>query len=331
MRLRVAFALLLLWSAFAQAGAARAADVVDATGRTVTVPDHIAHIVPAGPPAAVLLEALAPDLMMGWPEPISDDARALLAPAAAKAPEIPRLTGKDDVTDKIKALKPDLIVDYGTVSPRYTDLAKATQQKTGIPTILLDGSMAAIPKTLRTLGAILHREDRADTLARLAEAILVLPLARGPVMPTVVYVRGADGLSVAAPGTDVTEVFDRLGWRVLAPPGDGTFRQSTVDAIRTLNPDVIVLADPKAHDAVEKDPNWKSVRAVHGGYAFFAPSLPFGWVEEPPSINRLLALAWLGGSDPGTLASLFNAVVYGHVLTPAQHDAVLAGFRPVSQ
>jgi iron complex transport system substrate-binding protein len=326
MGLRVVVALLLLWT-----GAARAADIVDATGRTVTVPDHIARIVPAGPPAAVLLAALAPDLMAGWPEPISDEARALLSPAAAKPPQIPRLTGRDDVTDKIKALKPDLILDYGTVSPRYADLAKATQQKTGIPTVLLDGSMTEIPKTLRTLGAILHREDRAETLAHLAEAILALPLAKGPVMPSVVYVRGADGLSVAAPGTDVTEVFDRLGWRVLAPPGEGIFRQSTVDGIRALNPDVIVFADPKAHDAIAKDPNWKTVRAVHTGYAFFAPDMPFGWVEEPPSINRLLALAWLGGSDPGTLAALFNAVVYGHVLTPAQHDAVLAGFRPVSQ
>ncbi len=331
MRLRVVFALLSLWCGTAQIGAARAADIVDATGRTVTVPDHIARIVPAGPPAAVLLAALAPDLMVGWPEPVSDDARALLSPAAAKAPQIPRLTGKDDVTDKIKALKPDLILDYGTVSPHFSDLAKATQQKTGIPTILLDGSMAEIPKTLRALGVILHREDRADTLARLAEAILVLPLAHGPVMPSVAYVRGADGLSVAAPGTDVTEVFDRLGWRVLAPPGDGAFRPTTVDGIRTLNPDVIVFADPKAHEAVDKNPDWKTVRAVHSGYAFFAPALPFGWVEGPPSINRLLALAWLGGSDPGTLASLFNAVVYGHVLTPAQHDAVLSGFRPVSQ
>jgi iron complex transport system substrate-binding protein len=326
MRLRVIFALLSLWS-----GSALAADVVDATGRTVTVPDHIAQIVPAGPPAAVLLAALAPDLVMGWPEAMSDEARALLSPALAKVPQIPRITGKDDVADKIKALKPDLIVDYGTVSPRYTDLAKATQQKTGIPTILLDGSMTEIPKTLRTLGAILHREDRADTLARLAEAILVLPLARGPVMPSVVYVRGADGLTVAAPGTDVTEVFNQLGWRVLAPPGDGTFRQTTVDVIRTLNPDVIVFADPKAHDMIAANPDWKTVRAVHSGFAFFAPAMPFGWVEEPPSINRLLGLAWLGGSDPGTLASLFNAVVYGHVLTPAQHDSVLSGFRPLPQ
>jgi iron complex transport system substrate-binding protein len=67
------------------------------------------------------------------------------------------------------------------------------------------------------------------------------------------------------------------------------------------------------------------VRAVREGHAVVAPSLPFGWLEEPPSINRLLGLAWLGGRDPVTLASLFNAAVYGRVLTPTQLDTVLAG------
>jgi iron complex transport system substrate-binding protein len=304
---RSLIACLLLWSV-----AAQAADVVDATGRTVQIPDRIAHVLPAGPPAAVLLAALAPDLMMGWPDPISDDTRTMLAPAAAGGGDVPRLTGHDDVTDKIKALKPDLIVDYGTVSPRYTDLDKATQQKTGIPTILLDGSMTEIPHALRTLGTILHREDRAETLARFAEAILGLPKLQGK-LPSVVYARGADGLNVAAPGTDITEVFTRLGLHVLAPDGQGTFRAASIDAIRKLDPDGA----------------WRVVRAVREGHAFVSPSLPFGWIEEPPSINRLLGFAWLNGSDPGILAAIFNAVVYGRVLTPLQSDTVLAGFRPL--
>ena len=54
-----------------------------------------------------------------------------------------------------------------------------------------------------------------------------------------------------------------------------------------------------------------------------SPALPFGWVEEPPSINRLIGLAWLEGRDPVTLAALSNAIVYGHVLTPAERDGVL--------
>ena len=126
-----------------------AGTVVDATGRSVEVPEQIARVLPAGPPAAILLAALAPDLMLGWTSPVSDNARALLAPEAAKLPQVPRLTGRDDVADKIVALKPDLILDYGTIAPRYVDLAKATQQRTGIPTLLLDGSLAEIPRTFR--------------------------------------------------------------------------------------------------------------------------------------------------------------------------------------
>jgi iron complex transport system substrate-binding protein len=310
---------LLLWSNLALAG-----QVTDATGRTVQVPDQIAHVLPAGPPAAVLLAAVAPDLMLGWPSPLSDDARALLPPAAGKLPQIPRLTGREDVTEKIQALKPDLIIDYGNVSPRYADLAQKTQQRTHIPTILLDGSLTEIPHVFRLLGGLLHREGRAETLATLAEALLALP-ATHDVHPRVLYARGADGLTVAAPGTDVTEVFTRLGWQVLAPDGQGSFRSSSVDVVRALDPDILIFSDPAMHDTVMHDDAWRTVRAVREGHVAVAPGLPFGWVEEPPSINRLLGLAWLEGRDPVTLGAMFNAVVYGHALSPAQLDTVLAG------
>jgi iron complex transport system substrate-binding protein len=313
--------LAVLWS-----GAAAAAEFVDSAGRIVQVPDRIARIVPAGPPASVLLEAIAPDLMIGFPEPLPDDARAILAPQAAKLPQIPRLTGKDDVAEKIKALHPDVILDYGTVSPRYADLAQATQERTGIPTLLLDGALDRIPETYRRLGAILHREDRAEALARFSEALLALPAPA--THPRVVYARGADGLTVAAPGTDVTAVFTRLGWQVLAPDGQGTFRASSIDAIRSLDPDMLVFSDPAMRDTLAHSDAWKTVRAVRDGHAIVSPSLPFGWVEEPPSTNRLIGLAWLEGRDPVTLAALSNAIVYGHVLTPAELDSVLASVQP---
>jgi iron complex transport system substrate-binding protein len=134
---------------------------------------------------------------------------------------------------------------------------------------------------------------------------------------------------VAAPGTDVTEVFTRLGWQVVAPGGEGLFRPSSIEAIRTLDPDVLIFSDPAMRDIVMHAETWRAVRAVREGHALVAPSLPFGWLEEPPSINRLLGLAWLEGRDPVTLASLFNATVYGRALTPAQLDTVLAGVHPL--
>ncbi|HET6234187.1 MAG TPA: ABC transporter substrate-binding protein [Acetobacteraceae bacterium] len=316
---RIFLVLLLLWSS-----AALAAEVTDATGRVVQVPDKVVRVLPAGPPAAVLLVAVAPDLMLGWPSPVPDSTRALLAPAGATLPQIPRLTGRDDVTEKIQALKPDLILDYGTVSPRYADLARATQQKTGVPTILLDGSLTAIPQAVRTLGGFVHREGRAETLATFAEALLALQATQGA-HPRVLYARGADGLTVAAPGTDVTEVFTRLGWQVVAPDGNGTFRQSSIDAIRVLDPDILIFSDPAMRETVMHADAWRTIRAVRDGHALVAPGLPFGWVEEPPSINRLLGLAWLSGRDPVVLGALFNAAVYGRALTSVQLDAVLAG------
>jgi iron complex transport system substrate-binding protein len=323
--LRFAF---LVVSLLGWGGVAFGGTVVDATGRSIEVPVQIARVLPAGPPATILLAAVAPDLMLGWTSPVSDDARALLAPEAAKLPQVPRLTGRDDVTDRIVALKPDLILDYGTIAPRYTELAKAMQQRTGIPTVLLDGSLAEIPRTFRLLGSILHREERAEILARFAEALLASPKQPGTSL-RVVCARGPDGLTLVAPGTDLAETFARAGWQLVAPAGQGPSRQATLDDIRALDPDAIVFANPAMRATLAQSEVWRSLRAVHDGRAFVAPTMPFGWVDEPPSINRLLGLAWLGGADPRTLAALFNAVIYGRTLTATQLDAVVAGVHSV--
>lgn len=311
---------------FGLATSAPAAEVTDATGRHVVIPDQPERVLPAGPPAAVLLAAIAPGQMIGFPEPTGSATRAALASPAANLPQVPRLTGRTDTTMAIQALHPDLIIDYGTVSPRYQQLARDTQARTGIPTLLFDGTLEQIPAVARTMGTILHQPDRAEAVARFAEAILALPLSAGT-HPRVLYARGPDGTFVAGPNTDVTAVFTRLGWQVVAPEGKGSFRPATVDVIRTLDPDIIVLADP-AVSHVLTSAGWSSLRAVRDGHAYIAPAVPFGWIEDPPSINRLAGLAWLRGSDPLTLAALFNADVYGRVLTQDQLVAI-AGATPV--
>ena len=67
------------------------------------------------------------------------------------------------------------------------------------------------------------------------------------------------------------------------------------------------------------------MRAIREGHALVAPAMPFGWVEEPPSINRLLGLAWLGGHEPASTAAAFHAVVCGRALTQSQLEAVMLG------
>ena len=66
--------------------AARAADVRDATGRKVTVPDRVERVMAAGPTAAVVLYVLAPEKMIGWPSAPRPNEREYILPAAATCP-----------------------------------------------------------------------------------------------------------------------------------------------------------------------------------------------------------------------------------------------------
>ena len=316
----------LLMVLLAGTSLAQAAALTDATGRQVELPDRIARVLPAGPPAAVLLAALAPDLMTGWPHPPSGAARAFLPDSLAALAEAPPVTGAPDATAAIVAAAPDLILDYGDTGARYIQAAEATQQATGIPTVLLDGRLSMIPVVLRALGHVLQRDERAETLARFAETVLTLSAAPSP-RGTVVAARGADGLAVAAPGTGATEVFALLGWTVLAPAGPGTFRRARVEDIAALDPDLLVFADPAMRRAVAAEP-WASLRAVRAHHVLIAPRLPFGWVDGPPSINRLAGMLWLGGTDAGTAGAIFNAVVYGRALSRPQIDALREAARP---
>ena len=67
---------------------ASARSIVYATGRTVEVPDRIERVMPAGPPAAVLLYTLAPEKMIGWPHSPGPAAKSLLGPNFAGLPEV---------------------------------------------------------------------------------------------------------------------------------------------------------------------------------------------------------------------------------------------------
>jgi iron complex transport system substrate-binding protein len=309
-----------------------AAELHDATGRAVQIPDHPTRILPAGPPAAVLLEALAADLMVGWPHAPSSAARAWLPDAAAALPAVPMLTGRQDVTDQVASLHPDLIFDYGTVSPRYIQLDVAVQTKTGIPTVLLDGALPKTPEVLRTLGALLHRENRAELLAREAEAILAAVPPQQGAAPRVVYGRGPDGLDLATADTGAGEVFALLRWQLLAPEGSGAARHTSIDAIRALDPDVIIFQNAGMRQVVANSAEWRALRAVQQHRAYVAPDVPYGWLDEPPSINRLLGVAALSARGDGAvgLAAMFNAVVYGRAPTAQQLGALRENLLPLA-
>jgi iron complex transport system substrate-binding protein len=331
--------LVCLCALLAPAAFADGIEVTDSAGRHVTIPATIQRVMPAGPPAALLLYALAPEKLIGWPSPLSPETQALLPPAYAGLPVVGRLTSKKPLTaEAIAKLHPDLILDFGDVEPDYVALADKIQQETGIPYLLFDGRLAQTPEILRKVGALLGEAAAGARLADYAEAevkqiaagLAGLPPAQ---RPGVYYARGSTGLQTGPAGSLLGEIVDMAGGRNLAPPtGSSAPEKTSLAEIARWDPDVVITQDAGLYRAMPTDPGWRALRAVQAHHIHLAPELPFGWIDEPPGINRLLGLRWLAATlhpqifpwNERAAARAFCELFYHAKLSDAALDRILA-------
>ncbi len=318
---------------------ARASTVADATGRKLSVPPRVTRVFPAGPPAAIMLYTLAPDLLLGWPRANRVEEREFLLPDIGSRPEIGRITGRGNTAnlEVLLALKPDLVVDVGSTSATFVSLATRVQEQTGIPYALLDGRFAAIPDSYRKLGALTGRAKEGDALADHARFVLDTVSARIADIPPerrprVYYARGPQGLETGLGGSINVETIEFLARNAAAEFRGGLARVS-IEQVLLWDPDVIVTIDRDFAATAHKNPAWVGVRAVRSGRVHLSPKLPFGWVDFPPSVNRLIGLWWLAGilypgRFPEELAALtrdFYKRFYHVALDDGQIARVLAG------
>jgi len=318
---------------------ARAATVSDGAGRAVPVPARVTRVFPAGPPAAIMLYTLAPELLLGWPRANRPQEREFLLPDIGSRPEVGRITGRGNTAnlEVVLALKPDLILDVGSVSPTYVSLADRVQQQTGIPYALLDGRFDGIAQAYRTLGALIGLRERGEEFARYAEDTMKTVIGRTAGMPKggrprVYYARGPRGLETGLGGSINVETIELLAQNVAAETRGGLANVS-IEQVLLWNPDVIITIDQDFASNVRSDPAWAPVKAVRDGRVHLSPKLPFGWVDFPPCVNRLIGLWWLAKilypdvfpEDLRALTRDFYTRFYHVTPSDAQVDRVLAG------
>ena len=280
---------------------AAAEPITDATGRPIARPATLGRVFPAGPPATILLYTLAPDLLLGWPRANRTEERDFLLPDIGGRPEIGRITGRGNSAnlEAVLAAKPDLIIDVGSTGPTYVSLAERVQGQTGIPYALLDGTLARTAETYRILGRLVGREQEAAERAAYAEQLLARTAARVASVPPdrrprIYYARGPRGLETGRGGSINVESLDLLGAVNVAGATGGGLATVSLEQVLAWDPEVIVTIDRDFAAAVRQDPAWASVKAVRDGRVYLSPKLPFGWVDFPPSVNRLIGLTWLG-------------------------------------
>jgi iron complex transport system substrate-binding protein len=319
---------------------ASARTITDSAGRNVEIPDSIGKVFAAGPPASILLYMLAPEKMTGWPNPPNPEERPFIAPQYRDLPALGRLTGRGGTANLEVVLKvqPDFILDFGSIRDTYISLANNVQEQTKIPYVLIDGRFEATPAALRLLGDILGLKARGeqlakyveDTFAELDAALKAIPSEQ---RPRVYLARGPDGLETGVVGSINTEIIERAGGRnVVQAAGQSGLVRASMEQVIVANPDIILTWDRTFFARVREDPLWADVKAVRESRVYLAPTAPFGWIDRPPSLNRVMGLKWLAGLFYPTLrqqdlhetAREFYRLFYHVDPTEAELDSLIA-------
>jgi iron complex transport system substrate-binding protein len=337
LRLPIAWMTVLYLALLAWPG--RAAGFVDAAERYVVLPDRIGRVMTANPAADVLVFVLAPEKLLGWSAPLSRGQRAYIPAKFTRLPITGGAVGPNpaETVQVVTRMRPDLIIEAGPVTPEAAARAEQIQQQTGVPYLVLDNGIQATPHTLRIIGALLGAAERGDDLAKYADYAIDalrgrLLIAPADERPIVYYGRGPDGLETGLGGAQAMADIDQAGViNVAAGLGRGELTRVTRDQVIDWNPAIIIAEQRSFYDSLLRSTAWRGLIAVAGKRVYLAPADPFGWIDDPAGVNRIIGLYWLTGlfypdqyqEDLRTNAREFYDKFYRIKLTDRQLEALV--------
>lgn len=266
-------------------------------------PSNIHKVFAAGPPAAVFLYTLVPEKLLGWPSNMTAEALQFIHPRQQQLPFTGRLAGRGSTVslETLLVMAPDIIVDVGNAGETHRSEARRVTAQTGITTLQIEGLLAATPQQFRQAGRILGVEPRAELLAKYSEKLLnraaefaQTQSANGKRRARIYTTRSNDGLETGLAGSIHSEVIELLGCHnVASAPGHRGVARVSLEQVLAWQPDYIITQDPEFIPWVKAASHWQSVNAVQEDRVYCASRLPFGWLDGPPGVNRLLGILWL--------------------------------------
>lgn len=262
-------------------------------------PPGRADVVAAGQTAALLVWAVARHRLAGWPRRPDPKCLAALPALASTLPELGALAsggGRPANLEAIAALKPGLAIDYGDIDATYRALDERMTKRLAVEWRLLDGALSRIPAAIREAADLLEVGRAAEPLAAQAADVL-RRWSKAPAGPSFYYARGADGLETGFRGALATEVLEGAGWTNVAEGGRDIGRVEREQVV-AWDPEAIVTLNPAFAATAVRETAWKWRRDGTRRRVLLVPDLPFGWIDRPPSVNRLLGCAWV--ADPKT-------------------------------
>ena len=332
---------LLLIAALSLTACAQSAGRVftDSTGREVTVDQEISKIAVTGPLGQIVVFAIAPDMLVGIPGAWNPEAKAFLDEQYYSLPALGQLYGgKGDLNlEELLKAAPQVVIDIGEPKDSIAQDMDALTEQTGIPFVHISAYLEHMDETYTMLGELLGLEEEAGVLAETCERIYsrAVEMMQGVEKVNMLYATGENGLNVLANGGYHSGVIDMMSNNVAVVENvssKGTGNEVDMEQILNWNPDVIVFSENSIYDTVGDDPVWQSVSAIESGRYYEVPFGPYNWIGQPPAVQRLLGMMWLGKLlyPEAATYDLYDEVAqyyqlfYHCDLTREQYDALMA-------
>lgn len=353
--------LILFVSALLLTGCVYAQDTrefTDSLGRVIQLPETLTSVSPSGPLAQIVLYTMSPDCFVTVSSKLDDAERKYLDKRLAGLPVTGQFYGSkstmntEEIMQLNKELNIDVVLDIGQVKRDMAKDLDTIQSQTGVDFAFITmDKVHDMPKAYITLGSLLGMEEQGSKISKyISDLIDEFDAGMkkvGDKKVSLIYVTSVDGNAVNLIGSGeksyhgeiVNFIADNAA--PAAVTGSGRGDPYTTEDILGMNPDYIIVGYEKDHryyNEIMKSNVWKNLKAVKNGNVYEAPFGPYSWMGNPPSVNKLLSLIWLGNLfypdvfdyDLQTEITEFYNLFFHYNLTDDEYDELTLYSLPES-
>lgn len=322
--------------------------ITDMAGRTLNVPDTINKVYSTSPMGQILMYTLDPDKIPGHVYAPSEQEKKFLLESYLKKPLLGGWYGKNTTGNPENIIKaaPDIILSMGEIDETNKTFSDRMQNQLNIPVIMVNGSISQLDSTYRYTGRLIGDSARGELLGAYCKNVFMKVRSIVDKIPQdkrikVYYAEGLEGLETDSKGSLHAELLDITGGINVADiqKTSGFGRVSvSIEQLIVWNPEIIIVGIDQgiAHgdqnfDIITTSTIWKNVLAVKKNQVYKIPSVPFGWFDRPPSVNRIIGLLWLvnllypgeSGIDIRSETKKFYSEFYHRTLNESELDNIL--------
>jgi ABC-type Fe3+-hydroxamate transport system, periplasmic component len=277
---------------------------VDSAGRSVEIPDEINSIAPSGPMAQIVLYTACPDKLAGIAMDFPDSAKQLIDKKYWGLPKFGQFYGKNANLnmEALIAASPDVIVDIGEAKETVVEDMNGLQKQLGMPVVFIEATLDNMDQTYKKIGELIGDTKDTDQLAAYCKEISekadkVNGELKDEDRVSVYEALGDSGLNTNAKGSFQAEAIEKAGALNVADVGAvsmGAGSAVSMEQVMSWNPNVIIAESEDVYQLIKSDKTWAALNAVKNGKVYKIPTVPYSALGNPPSVNRVFGVLWLG-------------------------------------